>query len=276
MTKWWKEQPPWWDHVKDLKPGQSKRVGDSLKFSFNGFAYQLFDFREKNSEAYQPVLTLAERLALVKQQQEAEHGLVQSADMPKNCLMHTKDWPVDARLWFYSAHLNDDDLNRMGVCWQADMQRVVLPFQLLGGGWVWVARDPWWSRKSTRPKYLRPTGHPGAAIIGGLKGGRVVLTEDYLSGHRIHEVSGLPAIPLMGTSLSRSDALKIAKNFQDVLLWLDPDGAGGMGQIAVRKVLSSFDLRIKGFDRWGDTTKVDPKKLEAQEILAVTEAFIYG
>ena len=273
-TKFWKEEPPWLKYAKHLKPGGSVRVGDAMKISFNGFGYFMWDFRDKVPEAYQPTLTLEERLAQVKAMRDAETTLVQSASVPDNCMLHTRDWPVDARIWFYESNLNDSDLNALGFCWQADMQRVVMPFELLRGGHAWVARDPWWSRKSQRPKYLRPPQTPGAAIIG--SGGKVVLTEDYLSGLRINSVTGLTAIPLMGTSLQRPDALKIAKNFQDVLLWLDPDGAGGMGQIAVRKVLSSFDLNIKGFDRYGPTDKVDPKKLDASSILEITGGFIYG
>lgn len=274
-TKFWKEEPPWLQYAKDLKPGGSIRIGDSVKISYNGFGYFMWDFREKTPEAYTPTLTLAERLAQAQYMKEAESKLAQSAEVPGNCTLHTRDWPADARIWFYDSNLNDSDLNALGFCWQADMQRVVMPFEMLRGGHAWIARDPWWSRKSQRPKYLRPPQTPGAAIVHGVDDGRVVLTEDYLSGLRINSVTGLTAVPLMGTSLQQRDALEIVRKFSDVLLWLDPDGAGGMGQIAVRKVLSSFDLRIRGFDRWGDTKKVDPKKLEASDILAVTGGFIY-
>lgn len=279
MTKWWREEPPWLKFAKDLKPGGSKRVGDSLKLSFNGFSYHLFDFREKISEAYRPTLTLEQRLAMVKQRSDAERKLAMAAEVPEGCTYHPRDWPADARLWLYQSHLNDDDLQRLGFCWHADMQRVVLPFLLLRGGKAWVARDPWWSRKAQRPKYLRPVNTPGAGLYipeGARGAASVVLTEDLLSAIRISEVAGLPTVPLMGTSLERTDALRIAKQYDNVLLWLDPDGAGGMGQMAVRKVLNTFDLRVSGFDRFGGTPKQDPKKLEDGDILKVVEGFVYG
>lgn len=275
-TKHWTKEPPWFEHAKDLKPGGSVRVGDSFKISFNGFAYHLYDFRDKISERYQPTLSLAEKLELAKAKREAESAALQSVDPPKDCQYHPRDWPAQARIWFYSSGLNDDDLLRLGYCWAPTMQRVVMPFKTLAGHRSYVARDPWWTRKSGGPKYLRPPASPGAGLVGGFSMTHAVLTEDLVSAVRISAVTGVDTVPLMGTSLSRMDSVRLVKRYKHLLLWLDPDGAGGMGQMAVRKVLGSFDIGISGFNRWGSIDKVDPKKLPDDVIGDVIAGWLHG
>lgn len=276
MSKFWSTPPPWLKHAEGMQPGQSRRVGDSTKLSYNGYSYHWFDFREKISEVYQPKLTLSERLALAQQKMEASRKAQDSNAVPDKCLLHPRDWPAEARIWFYDSNLNDEDLRRLGYCWAAEMQRVVLPFKRLADDkMTWVARDPWWNRQSVMPKYLRPHGDAGAGIVKGT-GYATVLTEDLLSAQRITDVTGITAVPLMGTSLLRGDALALAKRDGPLMLWLDPDKAGGQGQMAVRKILSSFDIPITGFDRFAGLAAVDPKKQTDEVLLETIGEFLNG
>lgn len=274
-TVFHKTPPSWMKHAEGMAAGSSRRIGDSFKLSFNGFSYQLYDFRDKSHEVYTPTLTLAERLELLKQKQEAEREVLASTKLPNDCMHHPRDWPADARLWFYDSRMNDDDIHNWGYCWSPKLQRVIMPFNLLDGRRLYVARDPWWSRESRSPKYLRPAGQPGAGVVLGDSRNLIVITEDLLSAQRITDVTGVTTIPLMGTSLSRTDALAISKLGNNLLLWLDPDAAGGSGQRAVRKVLNSFDLTIQGFDRFGSIDAVDPKKLPDAVLLQVVGRALY-
>lgn len=276
MSTFHKTPPYWFKHAEGMTPGQSRRIGDSTKLSFNGYAYHWYDFRDKISEVYQPQLTLSERLAMNQQKITATREAQESKSVPANCQYHPRDWPAEARIWFYESLLNDEDLRAKGYCWAPDLQRVVMPFLALDGHRrTWVARDPWWNRQSVMPKYLRPAGDGGAGLLIGSHPG-IAVTEDLLSAERIRDVTGVSTVPLMGTSLLRSDALAIAQHKARVLLWLDPDKAGGQGQMAVRKQLGSFDLDITGFDRFGDLAAVDPKKQPDHVLLHTIGEWLNG
>lgn len=257
--------PPWFDKVSDLRPGQKRRIGDGLMASFNGRAYHLWDFREKEGEVFEPQLTLEQRIAVHKAMYEAQDAAYRNPEFPGG-MTAPKDWPVPARVWLYSAALNNVDIAGIGAVWHADLQRVVLPLQMLDGSTGWIARriEP---GPDASPKYLFPQGMKrggGAFVRGwGLPGYEqpLVITEDILSSHRIAADSDLDSVSALGTSLDRDAIVLIAAKWKTVFLWLDPDYYGQLGARKIGSDLQQLGVRVVNIK-----SEVDPKNHTPDEI----------
>lgn len=259
-----------------MKPGGKRRVADGKLASFNGKGWHLYDFREKQSEVYEPVLSLAERLALVASQREAAMEASASAELPtRDAMSHPKDWPVDARVWFYQAGINNDDIADLGAFWSPRMGRVVVPYRTVTNDRAWIARDVGWSKMSTGPKYLFPEGviRGGGALFyrdpGSIAAGAVIV-EDVLSAFRIARDTDFAAIAAQGTSLDRTALVRIAEvsNAQriPVFTWLDPDVYGQSGAIRIRTDLGRLGVDVKNI-----RSLRDPKNHEPHEIREALE-----
>lgn len=262
MTVFHKTEPPWFESIKDLRPGGKRRIGDGYLASFNGRAYMRYDFREKDSEVWEPQMTLAERTANLVALREAEDSAILSSQPPE-LMLHPRDWPVEARTWLYKAGISNLDIKAMGAGWSPSMARVVIPVRMLDGTDQWVARA--WS--ASVPKYLFPEGMKrggGTALYG--KGGpdigdAVVITEDYLSAWRVTKDSGLPSVSALGTTLDRDAIVKIAAQFSAGILWLDPDYYGQLGARTLLKKFGALDFPVVNV-----LSQRDPKNHEPDEV----------
>lgn len=263
-TVFHKTPPPWLEAVKDLKPGGKRRIADGVMASFNGRAYQRWDFREKTSEVYEPQLTLAERLAISKLMLDATAAAVQSTNMPEG-MKNPQDWPVEARVWLHKASFDNGAIRTLGAVWNAATARVVIPLRMLDGSEGWVAR----TFQPGEPKYLFPTGFKrgGGAVYHGASplwsSASVVITEDYLSAWRVTEAVDLSSVSALGTSLDRDAISTIAQQFAAAYIWLDPDH---YGQLGARKI--ARDLQQLGVRTYNVVSRVDPKLLTDEEIRA--------
>lgn len=270
-----REPPPWFPQVQDLRPGGKRRINDGQLASFNGKAYHLYDFREKQSEVYEPTLTLAERLAVVAAQREAELEATATAALPtQGAMFHTKDWPADARVWFYKAGINNDDIESMGAFWHPSMRRVVVPYRTLSHEDAWIARDPF-PVTGARPKYLFPAGVSrggGAAFKGEEQPfpSGIVVVEDVLSAFRIAKDTDLLAVAAQGTSLDRHAITQIAANailgHVPVFTWLDPDLYGQVGARRIASSLGNMGVTVRNIE-----SARDPKLHEPHEIREALE-----
>lgn len=220
---------------------------------------------------YEPTLTLAERLALVKAQREADIEASASAVLPtQDAMFHPKDWPVDARVWFYKAGISNDDIAALGAFWSARMRRVVVPYRTLGGDSAWIARDP---IVGEGPKYLFPRGVSrgggavfprGAAPV--LRSG-IAVVEDVLSAFRIGRDTDFMAVAAQGTSLDRTALVRIADAGLPVFTWLDPDKYGQLGAVRIRRDLGNLGVEVRNV-----VSPRDPKLHEPHELREALEA----
>lgn len=247
MTTFHDAPPPWFEAVKDLKPGGKRRLGDGFLVSFNGRAYMRYDFREKEAEVYEPQITLAQRVAIQKAMREAEESVIQSLEFPSPTMSHPQDWPVEARVWLHKAHLNNNDISIMGAVWSPTMQRVVIPLDMLDGSKGWIARDVAvgnGGRAGTPLKYLFPKAmrRGGGAVLRNGQQRVAVVTEDILSSQRIWN-NGYTTVSALGTSLDREAVVRMADEFDTVLFWLDPDYYGQLGARRIRKDISRLGVR---------------------------------
>jgi len=245
--------------------------------SFNGKGYHLYDFREKQSEVYEPQLTLAERLAIIKQQRDAALEFTASSVLPlAGAMPHPQDWPLEARVWFYKAGINNDEIAQLGAFWSPGMARVVLPYRTVDHTAAWIARDPVWSkgRHKQGTKYLFPVGakRGGGAVFERnpttLCG--YVITEDALSAYRISRDTNITAIAAQGTSLDRDTVVRIAVKAGlrkvPVFTWLDPDVYGQRGAVTLREQFGNLGVEVRNI-----VSERDPKLHEPQEIREALE-----
>lgn len=266
MTKFFDREPPWFESVKDLKPGGKRRVADGKLASFNGRAYHLYDFREKTSEVYEPQLTLEQRIAYLRARNDAGQEAAKKTTLPYPMVKHPRDWPNKARVWLYQAGWTDDDIAATRAYWAPRMERVVLPLQMLDGSQRWIAR----AVDGESPKYLFPQGmsRGGGAVRRplGLPADVAIVTEDYLSAYRVTNALDVDGIAALGTSLDRDALVKIASTYEEVGVWLDPDKWGQAGGTQIRQSLQRLgvDARIMHSER-------DPKYLSDTQIAEVWE-----
>jgi len=69
----------------------------------------------------------------------------------------------------------------------------------------------------------------------------LVITEDYLSAYRVHNDTGLNSVALLRTSISDKTLNQIYElNFENIVIWLDPDEAGIKGTTHAYKKLNHF------------------------------------
>jgi hypothetical protein len=268
-----KSPPPWFEDVQHLKPGGRRRLGDGKLVSFNGKGYHLYDFREKQSEVYEPELTLAEKLTIVKQRREADIEALVSTEPPlKGAMMHPQDWPLEARVWFYQAGINNDEIGALGAFWSPPMGRVVLPYRTVFGQDAWIARDPFWHKMALSTKYLFPAGvkRGGGAwfydTVDTLGEVGIVITEDALSAYRVMRDTDFAAVAAQGTSLDRDAVVWIAGRDVPVVTWLDPDRYGQLGATKLRQQFSNLGLEVRNIK-----SPRDPKNHEPNEIREALE-----
>lgn len=246
MTVFHKQEPPWYEAVKDLAPGGKRRIADGKLASFNGRAYMVYDFREKEAEVYEPQLTFADRVRLARARQEADNAASKSSILPGQALFKPRDWPLDGRTWMYRAGLTDDDLMDMQAYWSGQLDRVVMPLTMLDGSHRWIAR----AVDGRAPKYIFPQGmsRGGGALVRQGEPDRseaVIITEDYLSAWRTTQALGLDSVAALGVTLDRDAMVRIARTYSEAGVWLDPDKWGQAGGTQIMRELQRLGVRAR-------------------------------
>lgn len=135
---------------------------------------------------------------------------------------------------------------------------MVLPIMEGDDPIYWQARDPTWTRKTKRPKYVNPPIDKQRLVAKYGAGELLVLTEDVLSAYRVGQET--EAWSILGTKLSTHVAGGIAPE-RPVAVWLDPDAAG---RKAARDIVEF--LRSMGHPALRIDSRADPKLLSRKEI----------
>lgn len=235
-----------------------------------------YDFRDKEAEVYEPQLTLAEKLAIRHQLNEAQDAAIISTRPPPGGMKHPRDWPNEARVWMHRAGIDNDAIAKIGAYWHAKLQRVIVPMQLLDGRTTWIGRDVGLLADPKAPKYLLPQGMPKgvgarAPSPGSAFPKSYVLTEDYLSAWRVsQDVPGATGIALLGTSLGRDSLILllnlILREDARVMTWLDPDEWGQKGARRIRADLANVGIHAANI-----VSEVDPKALDPRDLRRFVE-----
>lgn len=262
----------WLDEAKALSVGGTKKIrhdcapsrDPSLMISNTPEGYRCYCFRCKESSFEAKVLSLAERVALTKEQREADANVDRQA-MPAP-LVPWDQWPAEAMLWFLKAGLDGTDAFSMGAGYHVATRRVVLPLLHSYGGLhsrtgVWQARAVFPQQK---PKYLTSKGPRGVGLYHFDKRypSKVVIVEDILSAWKVAQACPrVAAVPLTGTTMHDEHLALILKMDMPALVWLDPDEPG---KAAAKKVLRR--LEVFGVEADNICLECDPKLMTYERI----------
>ena len=157
-------------------------------------------------------------------------------------------WPTEARIWWYSYDLNDADALRFNVQWDNTRQRL---FMKAGG--TWVGRG--FGKGGRYVCYKETTDLPYFYYSGILN--KIVVVEDVVSAYKVHK-AGYNVLALLGTKASDRD-LELLYNYEDVIIWLDPDHPGQIGACELYK-------RINGVSDVMNVLAEQPKEVSYSRI----------
>lgn len=206
---------------------------------------------------HQEQLSIADRLRLQAETRAAENSARASLELPEDHKRDPGEWPANLRNWFYKMGMGPAHLSAMGLYYNSDMDRVVLPILDEQRQVVY-----WTARHATRtPKWIGPDVPKNGLVAkyGVGKGDAVVLTEDPMSAYKVGLVT--EAWCLFGTKLKDSVLLALLHEPRRVITWLDDDtgrrNGSNPGQDAAQKMrarLKSMGKKVQNI-----TSEKDPK-----------------
>lgn len=156
-------------------------------------------------------------------------------------------WPVEARIWWYSYDLNDEDAKRWCLYYGDRL------FMRAGG--TWVGR----SFASGRNKYVnyKHTGKPAYFYYHDSLTS-ITVVEDVVSAYKVHK-AGYNVLALLGTKASTEELELITRFYEHVNVWLDPDTPGQMGATELFK-------RVNGLCSVMNVVAPQPKEVSYSRI----------
>lgn len=153
------------------------------------------------------------------------------------------NYPEKALSWFYQYELDKQDIYNNGILWSDKESRLIFPYWhngvLLGWQGRYFGVDPtkkkWYSQGKLEKvahvlnngrvfvgKNLTAPSIPEGVGHGMNDATRLVITEDVVSAIKVSKC-GVHAMPIFGTNIkSRWPQIRIL-NYQEVILFLDPD-----------------------------------------------------
>jgi len=167
------------------------------------------------------------------------------------------DWPVEARLWWYSYELDQVDALVYGAKWSDAAGRLLLratPNIYQGRAFG-----------AATPKYLTWKNAWDVVLFqqSASNQPRVIIVEDLVSAYKLHK-AGCDVVCLLGTKASEQDINAIAR-YDKALIWLDSDTAGIMGSGVLYARLSAI-IKCENF------TKQQPKELPISYLRGIADA----
>lgn len=188
-----------------------------------------------------------EKFARVQQQTKADEFIRQCIDPPEVTAYDAAAWPKRDSLWFYKMGLSPRRIKELGLYYNADSGRVVLPIREDDQVVFWMARS-----QTASPKWIGPKVKKRGLFAKYGAPSRdepIVLTEDPLSAYKIGLVR--EAWSLLGTKVHPRHAMQLLEANRPVIVWLDDDlgrrNGSNPGQEAAKQIiaeLSSYGLSV--------------------------------
>lgn len=179
--------------------------------------------------------------------------------MPECSTRELSEYPSELKLWLYRMGISQVHADALGLYYNDDMHRFVLP----------IVNDSkevvfWTARSQTRqPKWMSPAVPKNGlvAVFGKGKGDKIILNEDPLSAYKVGMVN--EAWCLFGTKLHDRVVTRLLNSGKPVATWLDDDRGrwhgANPGQEAAQKMRAR--LRALGEEVMNITSDRDPKYL---------------
>jgi len=258
--------PRSWQHYCPKVPEGKKSYfdhdcggGRTLIVSNDDAGYSAYCFRCVDSGFMKhPELSLPEKLARLSRLAEADAAVKANSFevvLPSGLNMNASSWPRYAALWLYKVGLGSVEIQRLGIGYSEEMDRVVIPVYSNGKLVYWQARG----FTSGRPKYINPDVDKSKVLPMYGAGDFVVLTEDLLSAIKVGNVA--QTLCLMGTSLQDHHLAHLLLLRKPVAVWLDADKAGLNAKAKLMRRLTAVGLHCVYI-----VTERDPKLLFEEEI----------
>lgn len=259
----------WLPHAERLPVGGRTRVahecgeGSPLLITREHDKSTAFCFRCGGTGFKREHESIDAKLVRIHQEQTSERLVRATVELPEPRVYDTREWPLDAKVWFFKYGFSLRMLTELGVYWCPSIGRVVLPICEGGSPVYWTARS------TTRaPKWLTPDV-PKAGLVaryGEGKGDTIVLCEDPLSSFKVGGVT--EAWSLLGTKLADKVTAALVDSGKRVGIWLDDDAGrsngSNPGQEAAAKIINR--LRTFGLDVRNITSPKDPKAYDTEYI----------
>lgn len=254
-----------------LRPGQRTRaehcgMGEPMQIS-NGPAGVAAYCHRCGGKGFIPhQLSLSERIAQFKDAEQADQEAKLSLRLPEPRVVDPQQWPKAARLWLYKGGFSNDDIERLGFYYHAQMSRVVMPVYDAGRLVYWQARG----FVPQLPKALNPVvDRTGLVAKFGERMGPVALTEDMLSAAKM--AVACEAWALLGTKMDDAVLAALIRRGSKVVLALDSDKAGRDGAATIARRLSAVGVSHSQvyFGR-------DPKLVTRKEIIDAVQEHTRG
>lgn len=172
------------------------------------------------------------------------------------------NWLNNKHQYWYERGFNDETIKKWKLGYSQEMNRVVVPIYFKGELVGWTARGV---NNATIPKWLHSPDLPREYILFGLDNvdsDSCVLVEAPLSAIKLDQYGIHNAVATFGCQLSEGQARLIRANFDNVLIFYDPDPAGYHG---TKKAISMLEPHCKVFVV--QPTRDDPAAMTKEECI---------
>lgn len=258
----------WYAVAKQLKPGQKTRIKccnqNSTMVVSNGHrGYSGYCFRCGSS----PFKPHGLKSIGFYRELEASKKFNEEADIqiPKDFILAT-EMPDAACLWLLQYGITLETAASYGIGYSPSQNRVVMPVYYDGKLTCIQARAV---DNQQKPKYLNKEhvgGHSMFYAHNLNTSNYIVVTEDILSAIKVGGVA--KACSILGTNMTGIKAMRLAAEYDCVVIWLDGDEAGRAG---AKK--AQTELMMQGLeDVYIICTDLDPKELNHGTIKRQLEA----
>lgn len=151
-------------------------------------------------------------------------------------------WPLEAKLWWYSFEMTDDDARAYGVWWWPEAIRLMLPVGNTIAGKLITTETI-----KNAPRYKEYTDNKTACVLIGNKyRDMLYIVEDPVSAYKLNK-TGVSVMCLFGTSATAYEIVAATK-YKQVAVWLDNDVAGKVHSPDIVKKLKPFS-KVTVIDR---------------------------
>lgn len=162
-----------------------------------------------------------------------------------------------ASTWLQSFGITGEEAIRAGLKWSPSWEQLCIPFYDRDGNLCCIQAKNFNHKRASKAKYYNVGDKSESFTTYGNHGHTLVLVEDALSAIKIGRKRD--AMPLLGTSISRSKLAALRASYKELVVWLDADKWREARAIADAASLLGF----KATTRY---TEHDPKTYTDEQI----------
>lgn len=260
----------WYAVAKQLKPGQKRRIkccnqNSTMVVTNGNRGYSGYCFR-CGSSPFKP--HGLKSIGFYRELEESKkYNQETDVSLPKDFIL-ANEMPDAACLWLLQYGITLETAASYGIGYSASQNRIIMPVYYDGKLTCTQARAV---DNQQKPKYLNKEYGGGNSIFYAHNlntSNYIVVTEDILSAIKVGGVA--KACSILGTNMTGVKAMRLAAEYEQVILWLDSDEAGVDGAEKAKR-----ELHMQGVEHVIIIcTALDPKCLPHSKIKSTLEAYL--